>query len=174
MVEGLVQGVGFRPFIYRLAQKHHLNGNVSNRTDGVVVNISGSEKDIDFFKADILKLAPPAASIKKVDLIEIKDFISSEFTILPSENIDHLVTEISPDIAVCEDCLEDLKTQEHRINYPFINCTNCGPRFSIINKLPYDRINTTMHEFQMCPECEKEYHSVLDRRFHAQPVACNQ
>lgn len=156
-----------------MAQKHNLKGNVANRTDGVIVNICGDENDIEFFKTDILNLAPPAASIKNIETVVVEDFTTSDFSILPSKTIDNLITEISPDIAVCEDCLQDLKTQKHRINYPFINCTNCGPRFSIVNKLPYDRINTTMHEFQMCPDCEREYHEVLDRRFHAQPVACN-
>ncbi len=103
----------------------------------------------------------------------IDDFISTEFLILPSKIIDNTITEISPDIAVCDNCLKDLKSQKHRMKYPFINCTNCGPRFSIVNKIPYDRKNTSMHEFEMCEICEAEYHNVIDRRFHAQPVACN-
>ncbi|MBU8891708.1 MAG: carbamoyltransferase HypF [Bacteroidales bacterium] len=172
-VEGLVQGVGFRPFVYRLAQKYKLKGDVTNRTNGVVVNVCGNEEDIEYFRNDILKLAPPAASIKNIKSVFTNDLYSSDFSILPSKTINNLITEISPDIALCNDCLQDLRIQKHRINYPFINCTNCGPRFSIINKLPYDRINTTMHEFAMCKNCETEYNNVYDRRFHAQPVACN-
>ncbi|MCK4662021.1 MAG: carbamoyltransferase HypF [Bacteroidales bacterium] len=172
-VKGLVQGVGFRPFVYRLAQKYNLKGDVANRTDGVVVNVCGDEKDIEYFKVDILKLAPPVASIKNINSVFVNDLNPSDFSILPSETINNLITEISPDIAVCDECIHDMGNQKHRISYSFINCTNCGPRFSIINKLPYDRINTTMHEFEMCKNCETEYHNVSDRRFHAQPVACN-
>ncbi len=173
MVEGLVQGVGFRPFIYRLAKKHQLVGTVANRTDGVILNISGDEKRIDLFTKDIELLAPLAAEIRNVNRTYIDDFISDDFYILPSKSINDQITEISPDIAVCDKCLSDLKKQNHRINYPFVNCTNCGPRFSIIKSLPYDRVKTTMNKFKMCPVCKGEYHDVNDRRFHAQPVACN-
>lgn len=173
MVEGLVQGVGFRPFIYRLAKKHQLAGNVSNRTDGVLVNVNGEESVIDLFINEIETLAPPAAYIRNISQNTCSDFLIDDFVILSSQAMQDQITEISPDIAVCSDCLADLKKQERRKNYPFINCTNCGPRFSIIKKLPYDRINTTMHQFQMCNKCSEEYHHVLDRRFHAQPVACN-
>jgi len=167
----LVQGVGFRPFVYRLANKYQLKGNVANRTDGVIINLYGEEKLIELFKNDILKLAPPAAFVKNISSRNTKsDF--KDFKILSSE-LNEQITEISPDIAVCDDCLHDLKTQNHRIDYPFINCTNCGPRFTIVNKIPYDRINTSMTEYEMCEICNEEYHSVLDRRFHAQPVACN-
>lgn len=167
----MVQGVGFRPFVYRLANKYKLKGNVANRTDGVIINLYGEEKLIENFKNDIEKLAPPAAFVKNIiskkTISEYKDF-----KILTSELNDQ-VTEISPDIAVCEDCLSDLKSEKHRINYPFINCTNCGPRFTIVNKIPYDRVNTSMQEFKMCGTCTEEYNNVLNRRFHAQPVACN-
>ncbi len=170
-IEGLVQGVGFRPFVYRLANKYNLNGNVANRTDGVIVNLYGEEKLIESFKNDIVKFAPPAAFVKNI-ISENTKSVFVDFKILSSE-LNEQITEISPDIAVCDDCLHDLKSQNHRINYPFINCTNCGPRFSIVNKIPYDRINTSMADFKMCKTCHEEYHTVLDRRFHAQPVACN-
>jgi hydrogenase maturation protein HypF len=170
-IEGLVQGVGFRPFVYRLANNYKLKGNVANRTDGVIVNLFGEEKLIESFKNDIVKLTPPAAFVKSIISKNTKSEFK-DFKILSSELNDQ-ITEISPDIAVCDDCLEDLKIQSHRINYPFINCTNCGPRFTIINKIPYDRFNTSMSEFEMCETCNKEYNYVLDRRFHAQPVACN-
>ncbi|MCK5028087.1 MAG: carbamoyltransferase HypF [Bacteroidales bacterium] len=170
-IEGLVQGVGFRPFVYRLANKYKLKGNVANRTDGVIINLYGEEKLIESFKIDIKKLAPPAAFVKNIISENTKsEFV--DFKILTSE-VNEQITEISPDIAVCDDCLEDLNSQNHRVNYPFINCTNCGPRFTIVNKIPYDRINTSMSEFEMCEICNEEYHNVLDRRFHAQPVACN-
>jgi len=173
-IEGLVQGVGFRPFAYHLAKKHNLNGSITNRSNGVFITISGEKDQIDNFQWDIIKLSPPAAIIKKVVVIQIENIDSDIFQILPSENLENQITEISPDIAVCDDCLNDLKTQDHRINYPFINCTHCGPRFSIVKNLPYDRLNTTMHEFEMCTICNHEYYNVDDRRFHAQPLACNQ
>jgi hydrogenase maturation protein HypF len=170
-VEGLVQGVGFRPFVYRLAKKYKLSGNVANRTDGVIIEISGTDHQINNFKLDLIKFAPPAASINSISLKKIPDVAHVDFKILPSL-VNNQVTEISPDIGVCNDCLQDLNSQIHRVNYPFINCTNCGPRFSIVKNLPYDRRNTSMMEFAMCEVCEKEYGEVLDRRFHAQPVAC--
>ena len=173
MIRGLVQGVGFRPFIYRLAVKHGLFGEVDNRTDGVSVIIQGDLETIDRFKNDILKDAPPASQIKsmEINLKQISGYNS--FLITGSKTIDNNVTEVSPDIAVCDECLDDLLNDSERIDYPFINCTNCGPRFSIIGELPYDRPKTTMRSFRMCHNCESEYNDILDRRFHAQPIACN-
>lgn len=173
MIKGLVQGVGFRPFICRLAAKHGLTGEVDNRNDGVVVTVQGDLKTVDLFSNDILRYAPPASHIKSIE-INARQFAGFDrFTITQSRNINNMVTEISPDIAVCTECLEDMEKDPCRINYPFVNCTNCGPRFSIIRELPYDRPNTTMDVFRMCPDCSKEYNDILDRRFHAQPVACN-
>jgi len=157
--------------VYRLANKYKLKGNVANRTNGVIVNLYGEEKLIEQFKNDIVKFTPPAAFVKNIKSKNTKTKYK-DFKILSSKLNDQ-ITEISPDIAVCDDCLHDLKVQKYRINYPFINCTNCGPRFTIVNKIPYDRINTSMSEFKMCETCTEEYHNVLDRRFHAQPVACN-
>jgi len=172
-ISGLVQGVGFRPFIYKLAHEHSLSGWVENRNDGVVIVINGTKKGIELFKEAILDRAPPASDVESVNIIS-ECYIQLEgFTIRESEDISEKVTEISPDIAVCPDCLSDMKSQLHRINYPFVNCTHCGPRFSIIRDLPYDRSNTTMDVFSMCPQCKAEYENVEDRRFHAQPVACN-
>ena len=173
VVKGLVQGVGFRPFVFRIAKRSGLNGNVENRNDGVIINIEGTQKEIDEF-LKLLKIeAPPASNIESVtvELTEIKDY--TNFEIVKSKNTSDEITEVSPDISVCDDCLKDLKNQEHRIHYPFINCTNCGPRFTIIKDLPYDRDKTTMKDFMMCSKCHHEYTDVLDRRFHAQPVACN-
>ncbi len=172
-VRGLVQGVGFRPFIYRLANQFQLTGYVFNRSDGVVIKIQGSRDNIQQFLHQLEPASPPGAEINKTTVKEVplEDF--DNFEIIESHDISDEISEISPDIAVCEDCLEDMKHQSHRLNYPFINCTNCGPRFTIIKDFPYDRKNTTMKKFTMCRECNSEYSNPLDRRFHAQPVACN-
>ncbi|MBC8486246.1 MAG: carbamoyltransferase HypF [Bacteroidetes bacterium] len=172
-VKGLVQGVGFRPFIYRLAYRYNLTGWVENRNDGVVIKAIGQENKIDEFIGSIKREAPVASNISSVskEIKEHEEF--NEFRIIKSKNASKEITDISPDIAVCDACLKDMKAQPHRIDYPFINCTNCDPRFSIIKDLPYDREKTTMAPFIMCDTCQKEYEDVLDRRFHAQPVACN-
>jgi hydrogenase maturation protein HypF len=173
LIRGLVQGVGFRPFICRLAVKHGLYGEVDNRTNGVSVIVQGDLKTVDRFSNDILENAPPASQIKSIEvngrILEGYD----RFSISESKVIDDQITEISPDIAVCPDCLNDMMTDPERIDYAFTNCTNCGPRFTIIEGLPYDRSNTSMKEFRMCDKCRSEYDDILDRRFHAQPVACN-
>ncbi|HUW92635.1 MAG TPA: carbamoyltransferase HypF [Bacteroidales bacterium] len=173
MIKGLVQGVGFRPFIYRLATRHRLYGEVINRSDGVSVIVQGSEIEIREFINDIRKFAPRASRIRTVEVNQRSVISYNCFKISPSESSDEQITDVSPDIAVCSECLGDMENDPGRINYPFVNCTNCGPRFSIIKELPYDRANTTMKEFTMCVKCGSEYHNLLDRRFHAQPVACN-
>lgn len=148
-IRGLVQGVGFRPFVYRTATTLGLKGWVENRNDCVRIKIEGIEKNVDEFIVKLKTDAPPASSIESIETSDssIENFTS--FEIIKSKNVSDGITEISPDIAVCSDCLEDMKSQPHRINYPFINCTNCGPRFTIIKDLPYDREKTTMHEFVM-------------------------
>ena len=171
-ITGLVQGVGFRPFIYRLAHKHHLKGFVENNNLGVRVIVEGNKDDLNNFTNDIIPESPQASSIEHINSKEITVRHFDSFVIEKSTSVSDAVTEVSPDISVCPDCLNDMKHQERRIDYPFTNCTNCGPRFTIIKDLPYDRAKTTMLEFEMCPECKKEYTNVLDRRFHAQPVAC--
>jgi hydrogenase maturation protein HypF len=173
LIRGLVQGVGFRPFIYRLAMKYRLNGEVDNRSTGVMINIEGDKRKIDDFCCDIIKDAPPASRIKSVEKRRKPVNGYRKFSIVNSKNTKNQITEISPDIAVCDDCLNDLDHDPERIDYPFINCTNCGPRFSIINGLPYDRDKTSMNDFKMCANCLSDYNNLLDRRFHAQPVACN-
>ncbi|MCF8365555.1 MAG: carbamoyltransferase HypF [Bacteroidales bacterium] len=172
-VTGLVQGVGFRPFIYRIAFENNICGWVENNIRGVFIEAEGKKTDVENFVRDIRTKAPPASGIEKIELHEIplRNFIG--FTIQKSTDASEGITEISPDIAVCDDCLEDLKTQPNKIAYPFTNCTNCGPRFTIIKDLPYDRHKTTMDVFEMCRDCRVEYSDPLDRRFHAQPVACN-
>ncbi|MDO8898082.1 MAG: carbamoyltransferase HypF, partial [Bacteroidales bacterium] len=171
-VQGLVQGVGFRPFVYRIAIKNNLNGWVENNNEGVTIHIEGLESDIESFRKMLIQNAPQASSIASVKETESKLEGFKAFEIRHSSNYSEAITEVSPDIAVCPDCLADMQIQQHRIDYPFINCTNCGPRFTIIKDLPYDRHQTTMQAFVMCDECRKEYSDILDRRFHAQPVAC--
>ncbi len=172
-VQGLVQGVGFRPFIYRLAKKNKLAGWVENSNNGVFIKVEGLAETIKHFTNEIKDKAPLASNVISIvpETIPLENF--TEFTIIKSENKSDEITEVSPDIAVCNECLSDLKLQEHRIDYSFINCTNCGPRFTIIKDLPYDRDKTTMKPFKFCKTCHSEYTEILDRRFHAQPVACS-
>lgn len=165
--------MGFRPFVYRIALENELTGTVENRNDGVVIYAEGEPENIDKFLKDLELKAPPASkvlsmNVEKSDLSGFNAFIIKESSSVSAE-----VTLVSPDIAVCDDCLEDMKSQPHRLDYPFINCTNCGPRFTIIKDLPYDRPSTTMSVFKMCDKCAGEYSDVSNRRFHAQPVACN-
>ena len=172
-ITGLVQGVGFRPFIYRIAIANQVKGWVENNIRGVTIEAEAEEGNLAQFIRDIATKAPPASGIENIEQEEIIYNGFDSFFIKKSTDDLQGITEISPDIAVCSDCLDDLKNQPSRINYPFTNCTNCGPRFTIIKDLPYDRHKTTMDVFEMCPDCRKEYTDVLDRRFHAQPVACN-
>lgn len=173
LVSGLIQGVGFRPFIYRLAKSLELNGKVYNQNNGVVVLLQGDELVIEKFRKLLTTELPAAAEIISIRSELFYDSTYSNFSIETSQTVDDTITQVSADIAVCENCLEEMKHQPHRLDYPFINCTNCGPRFSIIENIPYDRPFTSMKDFKMCPECKKEYSDVNDRRFHAQPVACN-
>lgn len=174
-VTGIVQGVGFRPFVYRLSQKHKLNGSVTNTTEGVLIYINASDRSmLQSFISDIKTQKPPASFIEEISSKEVpyRDF--KDFKIEKSRETGERFQLISPDIATCERCIEDINNKEdsRRYYYPFTNCTNCGPRFTIIKKMPYDRPNTTMHKFTLCKECAEEFSSPLDRRFHAQPNAC--
>ncbi|MDX1285655.1 MAG: Sua5/YciO/YrdC/YwlC family protein, partial [Draconibacterium sp.] len=173
-IKGLVQGVGFRPFVYRIALKKKISGWVKNQSDGVVIEASGENSAIQSFISDLKNKTPAAAQIQSFKVFNSANFYNNGFEIIISEDqpAEREITQIGPDIAVCDDCLEDMKSQKHRTDYPFINCTNCGPRFSIICDLPYDRDKTTMVSFEMCPVCKGEYEDPADRRFHAQPVAC--
>lgn len=173
MIRGLVQGVGFRPFVCRLAARHGLSGTVENRTGGVSVVLQADLKTVDTFSNELLESAPPASKIKAIQVNPrlIEGF--SSFSIIDSRDRDEQMTEVSPDIAVCDDCLTDLENDPERKDYPLINCTNCGPRFTIVRSIPYDRVNTAMSRFSMCVRCSADYNDILDRRFHAQPVACN-
>jgi hydrogenase maturation protein HypF len=172
-VRGVVQGVGFRPFIYQLAQKHNLRGFVCNTSGDVKIEVEGTAKDIELFLKDIRKLAPPVARIEDIKTDEGIPAGYTDFEIRPSLPEAGKYQLISPDIATCPQCLYEIFDPfDRRYRYPFTNCTNCGPRFTIINDIPYDRPNTTMRSFTMCPECQAEYDDPADRRFHAQPNAC--
>ncbi len=172
-IKGLVQGVGFRPFVYRFAKKYEITGWVENSNNGVKICAEGKRTNLILFSEALHNQSPEASKIESFhsNQVSIQNF--TDFNIKKSENTSNEITGICPDIAVCEDCLEDIKTQENRISYPFTNCTNCGPRFTIIMDLPYDRSSTSMKVFEMCEFCSNEYNNVLNRRFHAQPVACN-
>lgn len=173
IIKGIVQGVGFRPFIYKIALENSLYGSVYNTSKGVYIDVEGEEKNIDIFIKDIGKKSPVLSKIEEI-YVEDRDFIGyKEFEIIDSKDEDG-ITLISPDIGICDDCINDIKKniENRRYNYPFTNCTNCGPRFSIIKKLPYDRKFTTMNEFNMCDDCKAEYENPLDRRFHAEPTCC--
>ena len=172
-VSGIVQGVGFRPFVYNLASRFQLSGWVRNTSAGVDIAVEGPERALASFIAALRNEAPPLSRIDEFTVSdgEVEGFTS--FEILHSESIPEAFQPISPDVAICADCLRELFDPiDRRYRYPFINCTNCGPRFTIIQDIPYDRPKTTMARFAMCPDCAREYGDPTDRRFHAQPVAC--
>jgi hydrogenase maturation protein HypF len=170
---GIVQGVGFRPFIYRLAVRHGLTGFVQNRPDGVLTEVEGTPPAIDSFFSSITQELPPLANITGVESSEIKIAGDAGFQIIVSDQEGQGNVHITPDSAVCADCLKELfDPADRRFRYPFINCTNCGPRLTIINDIPYDRIHTSMACFSLCPQCRTEYENPVNRRFHAEPNAC--
>jgi len=172
-IKGMVQGVGFRPFLFQLAQTHNLFGEVSNTSKGVVVIVEGPMDKIETFTDDIRAKKPVLSSITSIKSKEIPATFHTCFTILKSKPGKKKSTLISPDVSICKDCLDELNNPlDRRYEYPFINCTNCGPRFTIIEDIPYDRPKTSMKHFPMCEDCQKEYYNPLDRRFHAQPNAC--
>jgi hydrogenase maturation protein HypF len=172
-IKGIVQGVGFRPFIYDLATRRHLNGFVLNSTSGVVIEIEGTKQHVDSFVSAIKREAPPLSRIESIRIRKLPSKGYQGFTIEQSAVLNGKSALISPDISICDKCLQELfDPADRRFGYPFINCTNCGPRFTIIKDVPYDRDKTTMHEFKMCPLCQEEYEDPTNRRFHAQPNAC--
>jgi len=172
-VKGIVQGVGFRPFVYSLASRHALTGFVGNNSSGVFIEIQGSENAARAFVDELRHSPPPLAMIDSLSVADMPVGQDAAFVIVESEAQPAASTPISPDIAVCSDCLRELfDPADRRYRYPFINCTNCGPRFTIIQDIPYDRLFTTMRVFPMCAACEAEYHDPSNRRFHAQPNAC--
>lgn len=170
LVRGVVQGVGFRPFVYSLAKSLNLKGFVMNSSKGVTIEIEGNDGSL--FVERLKNEAPPLSQIMSLDVIPLPYHGYKDFQIVESED-EGSFTLISPDVSVCKDCLRELLSEnDRRYLYPFINCTNCGPRYTITRSVPYDRPNTTMSVFQMCAECNEEYHNPGDRRFHAQPNAC--
>lgn len=173
VVIGIVQGVGFRPFIYNIAIENNLKGRVKNTSEGVFIDIEGEEKNINRFFEKLRYEAPPLSKIDEI-IIENRDIKKfKRFSIEKSHDNNNTTTLISPDFATCQECANEVKDKnDRRYKYPFANCTNCGPRFSIIKKLPYDRPMTTMKKFKLCTKCKTEYEHPLDRRFHAQPNAC--
>lgn len=172
-IEGIVQGVGFRPFVYTLALRFHLNGFVLNNALGVEIDLEGSYEALNLFdKALVLEL-PPLARLDVVQKTSLAPVGYSTFEIHESEQGHIKSSLVLPDMSLCDDCLKELNdTNDRRHRYFFINCTNCGPRYSIIKTVPYDRPNTSMHPFVMCDACQAEYTNPLDRRYHAQPISC--
>ncbi|MBV8051767.1 MAG: carbamoyltransferase HypF, partial [Acidobacteriaceae bacterium] len=172
-VSGIVQGVGFRPYIYRLATTRKLNGTIRNTAAGVTIEIQGPEEAVEDFLTSLPAEAPPLSRITGFVVQDVPCNGDAEFRIVHSHGGEEVRTLISPDVAICNDCLRELfDPADRRCRYPFINCTNCGPRFTIVRDIPYDRPSTSMAVFPMCPECQAEYENPLDRRFHAQPNAC--
>ena len=172
-IRGAVQGVGFRPFIYRLAAEDRLAGWVNNSSQGVIVETEGSKEQLQSFLLRIDREKPPRCFIQSLESSYLDPVGYTTFEIRESDDSGEKTALVLPDIAVCSDCLaEVLDPTNRRYLYPFTNCTNCGPRFTIIDALPYDRPNTTMNKFEMCVDCLLEYENPLDRRFHAQPNAC--
>lgn len=172
-VNGIVQGVGFRPFVYQLANRYRLNGDVANTSSGVVIHVEGPPNNVESFSRDLPRKCPPLARITRISLHHepVNDF--KGFSIIPSRDTASTNTLISPDVSICDPCRKELfDPEDRRFGYPFINCTNCGPRYTIIGDIPYDRPKTSMKHFKMCPVCQAEYDNPENRRFHAQPNAC--
>lgn len=175
-VAGRVQGVGFRPFVYRLANEHHLTGWVLNDPAGVVIEAQGPEPELDGFAIDVRRHIPASAIVENLTANDVPvQEGEATFEIRDSASGDDPRTQVAVDLAVCDDCLREMRDAKdrRRNGYPLINCTHCGPRYSIIQRLPYDRANTTMSAFKMCSTCQAEYVDPNNRRFHAQPTACN-
>lgn len=173
-VRGIVQGVGFRPYVFSLARRGSLRGRVFNNPSGVVIDVEGEPPAIDQFLNEIGANPPPLAQIESVECHGVSNPAHySDFRIVESAQTGMKFTPVSTDVATCKDCLRELfDRDDRRYRYPFINCTNCGPRFTIVEGIPYDRMQTTMRDFPMCDACRTEYETPLDRRFHAEPTAC--
>lgn len=172
-IHGAVQGVGFRPFVFRLAHELHVQGWVRNDPHGVFVEVEGRRETLERFLDRLPAERPPNAVLQSVEPTWLTAEGYQGFTIVESRGTSHPTAVVLPDLATCPDCLRELHDpRDHRYRYPFVNCTHCGPRFTIVRKLPYDRPHTTMRAFRLCPECRTEYEDPLDRRFHAQPNAC--
>ncbi len=172
-VRGVVQGVGFRPFVFRLAKENHLAGWVLNEESGVDIHLEGAEPALAAFLRSLSAEPPPAARITAIDIMPSEPAGLTEFTIRESRRNGQPTVRISPDLPVCAQCLAEMRDPaDPRFRYPYINCTNCGPRYTVIERLPYDRPGTTMRAWPMDALCSGQYHDPMDRRFHAQPIAC--
>ena len=172
-VRGIVQGVGFRPFVYRLAQVNTLAGWVLNAEQGVEIHLEGEPQSLEAFVSSLKAQSPPAANISEIEVLPAELVGLREFTIRESQRRQHPTVQISPDLPVCDECLKEMfDPADRRHLYPYINCTNCGPRYSVVLALPYDRPNTTMKAWPLDDYCGQEYSDPGNRRFHAQPVAC--
>ncbi|MFQ6618312.1 MAG: acylphosphatase, partial [Fidelibacterota bacterium] len=172
-INGIVQGVGFRPFIFKIAAESDIKGSVSNTSEGVEIDAEGLVENLAQFKKRIEEEAPPLAAIISIKEERLKPAGYKKFEIILSRKDVKRSTLISPDVCICSDCLRELfDPEDRRYLYPFINCTNCGPRYTIIKDIPYDRAFTSMSVFKMCPDCQSEYDDPHNRRFHAQPNAC--
>jgi hydrogenase maturation protein HypF len=172
-VNGIVQGVGFRPFVYQLASRYGMKGEVANTSSGVSIHVEGIMEDMEAFCKDLFEHAPPLAYITKILVYTDRVKGHEDFSIVKSKRKKFRSTLISTDVSICDDCLcEVLDPADRRYHYPFINCTNCGPRYTIIDDIPYDRSHTSMKHFKMCKRCQAEYDDPNNRRFHAQPNAC--
>ncbi|WP_374121042.1 acylphosphatase [Neobacillus sp. PS2-9] len=172
-VRGRVQGVGFRPFVFQLAEKYQLSGTVQNNMDGVKIYLEGDAGHIKAFLFAFKNNAPRLSIINEILVEGTVAQNIADFTIIPSERSGTSMLVIPIDSAVCDDCLNEMNDpNDFRYQYPFINCTQCGPRYTIINELPYDRPYTSMKDFPMCEDCRREYEDPTNRRHHAQPIAC--
>jgi len=173
LARGQVQGVGFRPYVYRLARNLKLDGYVSNDQDGAIIEVQGPQPTVELFARQLLTELPPLAEVTEL----VRQWIAPDgtrgFQIRPSRHDGHARARVTVDVTVCRNCLAEMRDpNDRRYRYPFINCTDCGPRYSIVRRIPYDRSSTTMEAFRMCPQCRSEYDDPMTRRFHAQPIAC--
>ena len=175
-IKGQVQGVGFRPFVYKMATKFNLKGFVQNNNIGVDIEIEGVKKDLDSFEDSLKNDLPPLAKINFIKKIELEPLYKGQFEIIQSklETSTSKIASVPPDIAICHKCKLDIYTKEKYEKYFSTNCTNCGPRYSIIQTVPYDRANTSMKNFDLCNSCQDEYKNPLNRRYHAQPTSCKE
>jgi len=173
IIHGAVQGVGFRPFVYKLATEMGLRGWVLNSSQGVFIEVEEERAVLEQFLLRLEQEKPPLAVIQSLEFSFLDPVGYSDFAIRHSQETGEKTVLILPDIATCPECRREVGDPgDRRYRYPFTNCTHCGPRFTIIRALPYDRPNTSMAHFPLCPDCQREYEDPLDRRFHAQPVAC--
>ncbi|MGB9887647.1 MAG: carbamoyltransferase HypF [Moorellales bacterium] len=173
LITGTVQGVGFRPYVYHLARKHRLGGTVLNTSTGVIIEVEGPAERVQAFCSDLRFRPPQLARIETFRLVAVPPQGQRDFSIAESQVESEREVSVPPDVAICPDCRREIfDPADRHYLYPFTNCTNCGPRFTIVREVPYDRARTSMAAFTLCPDCSREYHDPADRRFHAQPVAC--